>query len=250
MVLNGNSGIGRLIAVRYYVYISDAKVDMILPQIAESFQKKITRNVGIDWKIISAKQTTELTPIEHRTHRLRAVEEYLRENEPVGSSEEPQSWFADELPMEWGPLSSFTGQDPENETLVWFAGRKNISEPDEVTVGLGGSLHHVLGYDPADYPGRSSRSSALFGIRGVLRTLGIRSGADGDYVDEEELTDRERLQRDGVLLRAATELSGRANDDSQRVEFLAKRLYTGHPPPGKSSPAVVIGSPLYVSLVD
>jgi Family of unknown function (DUF7019) len=52
--------------LRYYVYISDAKIDIFLPQIPSSRQQKITREIGIDWKILYAKRTAEYDTEQHR----------------------------------------------------------------------------------------------------------------------------------------------------------------------------------------
>jgi hypothetical protein len=46
--------------MKYYVYISDAKVDMLLPQIPHDARKKIATEIGIDLKVFQAKRKTEI----------------------------------------------------------------------------------------------------------------------------------------------------------------------------------------------
>jgi hypothetical protein len=45
--------------MRYYQYISDSKVDMLLPQIPLKAKQKITSEIGFDIKILSGKIKTE-----------------------------------------------------------------------------------------------------------------------------------------------------------------------------------------------
>jgi hypothetical protein len=41
--------------MKYYLYISDAKVDMLLPQVTHKAEKKTSTELGFDLKVLSAK---------------------------------------------------------------------------------------------------------------------------------------------------------------------------------------------------
>ena len=45
--------------MKYYIYISDAKVDMLLPQVPHDVQKKVSTDFGFDMKILKATRKTE-----------------------------------------------------------------------------------------------------------------------------------------------------------------------------------------------
>jgi hypothetical protein len=45
--------------MKYYIYISDAKVDIVLPQVPHATGKKVATEFGIDLKVLKATRTTE-----------------------------------------------------------------------------------------------------------------------------------------------------------------------------------------------
>jgi hypothetical protein len=47
------------VSLRYYVYISDAKVDMLLPQVDPGFARKWATEVGVSLPFVSAKRQVE-----------------------------------------------------------------------------------------------------------------------------------------------------------------------------------------------
>ena len=60
--------------MRFYQYISDSKVDMLLPQIPLKAKQKITAEIGFDIKILTAKLKTERDSLDDRVSRLLVVE--------------------------------------------------------------------------------------------------------------------------------------------------------------------------------
>lgn len=200
---------------RYFVYISDAKVDMLLQQIDPGALRKRTAEVGFDLKFLKAKRGAETLAGAERTARLERVVRYLTDFGDLGTVAEPGQFFGGMLPLRWGPMVGADGFP-----MVYFGGR------DERTVlGLGGSRAHVFGTPPGveqePLPvGRSMLPSLLSGLTSD-------PGADGP-----------------AAVRAATDgLRG----PEQTMEFVAKRLMHE---PGPDGTDVLLGSPLYVALVD
>jgi hypothetical protein len=75
-------------ALRFFTYISDAKVDMLLPQIPHQHKEKIAAEVGVELGFLNAKVSSETNTLESRVSRLLVVERFLREHatpETVGS---------------------------------------------------------------------------------------------------------------------------------------------------------------------
>lgn len=81
--------------LRYFTYISDAKVDMLLPQIPHEHKEKIAAEVGVEFGFLKAKVSSETNTLESRVARLLVVERYLREHatpDNVGTPGVPRAW--------------------------------------------------------------------------------------------------------------------------------------------------------------
>ncbi|MEV7044046.1 SAVMC3_10250 family protein [Amycolatopsis sp. NPDC051061] len=211
---------------RYFVYISDSKVDLLLQQIDPGATRKRTAEVSVDLKVLKGKRGVEAAVGADRTERLERVVRYLTDFGDLGSVDEPGQFFWGLLPLRWGPLVGADGL-----SLVYFGGR------DERTVlGLGGSRRHVFGALPAgDLDPPLSRSLLPSLLDGIARGPGIATAVTGDGDGDAEACQDVR--------RATTDLRGPA----QNMEFIAKRLLHGKTADGES---VLLGSPLYVALVD
>ncbi len=92
--------------MKYYTYISDAKVDMLFPQVPHEIKKKVATEFGFDLKFLSAKRKAESESEENRITRLEVVAEYLRKSGKVGSVDEPDDYIADTLLMRTGRIGS------------------------------------------------------------------------------------------------------------------------------------------------
>jgi hypothetical protein len=220
------------VSFRYYLYISDSKVDMLLPQIDPAFTRKRTSEVNLSLKIFGAKRGSESSVGTDRIVRLERVVRHLQDHGDLGSIDEPGSFFWGLLSLQWGTFAGEAGS-----SLVYFGGRTK-----RTIVGLGGSSTHVLGaaLDPPGHPvlARSLMPSLLEGLTTDPEIKILLDAANG----EPELADRKALQ---AVHLATASLRGPA----QRVEFVAKRLLHG-PSPSHDGMSVLLGSPLYVAVMD
>ncbi len=114
-------------SLRYYHYISDTKVDMLLPQIDPGFARDEQNQVA----------------------RLERVLRHLADTGEVGTVDAPGRYFGGRLPMQWGPMAT-----PEGKGLIYFGGRT-----DDTIVGLGGSASQLVGDNAA--PDQYFRNSLL-----------------------------------------------------------------------------------------
>ncbi|MET9242995.1 SAVMC3_10250 family protein [Nonomuraea sp. NPDC003709] len=222
---------GRNVSFKYYLYISDAKIDMLLSQIDPGAGHKRGTELGVDLKMLKVKRTYEPSAGD-RIARLELVVRHLLDHGDVGSVEEPGQFFWGLLPMRWGPFPVETGS-----SLVFFGG-----QTEETTVGLGGSVKHVLGSvpDAADHGiGRSLMPP-------MLDALGVSSDLEDEYVADAVDGDLDRA--DSAALAKAYEAVTSLRRPAQNVEFVAKRLLHGKDP--RSGESVLLGSPVYVALVD
>ncbi|GGS88894.1 hypothetical protein GCM10010222_32950 [Streptomyces tanashiensis] len=219
---------------RYYLYVSDSKVDMLLPQIDPSFGQKKTREFGIDAKVASYRDVTESTPNDDRISRLDRVVSHLEKHGELGSVDEPGTFFREQLAMRWNVLT-----DSDGTSLAYFGGRTDSG----VVVGLGGSTHHVLGASP-DAGGtptlaRSLLPSLLDGLRVDPEIDSLVNGDPGH-----------RATPEAAALNAVRRTVEALQGPAQTMEFVAKRLLHGPSPDPEDRSIVLLGSPLYVATVD
>lgn len=212
-------------SVKYYIYISDAKVDMVYPQIKKPLLERIASELNISLKLLGAEISAGVKgnqSEETRYSKVRIVSRFVERHEPVGTVEDPLIYFKGTLPMRWGPLS----HHPET---VYFGGSTS-----RAILGLGGSTKHIIGGDP----GPAIQSIFSSGLYGLL-----------DALDEtnQSSNDMEELALLAVKY-AAKEMRGPA----QRLEFLAKTLLSEPIKAGGSGDSdenrIVLGTPIYVAL--
>ena len=108
---------------RFYIYISDAKVDMLFAQIPESLIKRIAAELTLDVKLLSIKVATREAP-ETRFSRVMAVTKYLRENETIGTVASRKTFVEAEKRQCAGVWSASTNP----EALCFSAGMSASSE--------------------------------------------------------------------------------------------------------------------------
>jgi hypothetical protein len=205
------------VSLRYYYYISDAKVDMLLPQVDPGFAAKRTTEFGIGLNPFSGKSKREATP--DHVVRLERVIRHIDDFCDVGTIDEPGQYFRGRLAMRVHQAPGF----------IYFAGAT-----EDTVVGLGGSSGHLTaGAKPKDDEGFGA--STLPGMVQGLTAISDDEAPDGAL----ELAYLAHRQMRG---------------DEQEVEFIAKRLRHGPSPypelDGGRSVNVLVGSPLFVALAD
>jgi hypothetical protein len=118
--------------LRYLVYASDAKIEMLFEQIDLDTKKHISAEINVNLKIASLTLRQADDPAKTREYKLRIVEHYIDAHHQVGSIEEPgDEYFRGEMDMRWGYLADNT---------VYFRGSEG-----SYSVCLVGSRHHVIG---------------------------------------------------------------------------------------------------------
>jgi hypothetical protein len=233
--------IRRISDLRFYLYISRAKIDMLYDQM---FQPSSRRRLGISVgaPAASASLQTESEDREDREGRLREVEEELRSRELVGTIEEPKDYVEGTMPMRWG-LYDDCGRRPEGEpALVYFGG---FDKEVPLMVGLGGSSRHVVGYEGASGTWSRSNTAAL-----VPWLLAAANGEDSPkqrqwWSDGDEQSVFQGMAVALHYLRPPT----------QNLRFLARRLLTGTSRGdehliGVETTQVILASPLFVLQAD
>ncbi|MFE9695137.1 DUF7019 family protein [Micromonospora sp. NPDC005806] len=219
---------------RYYLYISDSKVDMLLQQIDPALTRRRNTEIKVDLKIFGASRGAEL-PGADRVARLERVVRCLQDHGDLGSVDEPGQFFWGLLPLRWGPVKG-------DLALIYFGGCS-----ERTWVGLGGSRAHVVGAVPGTESGPaltgSHMPSMLAGLAGPRGIRTLLDDADPGYE-----------QAEVAALSTVRQATARLRGPAQNLEFVAKRLLYGPSPDPEQDPhpnmSVLLGSPLYVALAD
>jgi len=126
--------------MRYYTYISDAKVDMILPQVPTGVREKVAAELGFNLGFISGKLGSETQTLETRVARLGVVERYILETETIGTPSQPAKWIRGQVPMSamdiWDGCLFFLGEG-DNWILALAGSKKHLAgaaAPETVSV--------------------------------------------------------------------------------------------------------------------
>ena len=215
------------IIVKFYLYISDAKVDMLLPQIPHETKKKIATEFGFDFKIFKAGRKSEEDTEDNRITRLEAVVAFLREYGNLGSIDKPDDFIEG---------SALMAMQSDREIVLF------TSVGERTVVCLGGSSRHLLGNPPiAD----GSRMTSM--ACGIYQWL------------EEHEKDPDALHGFSPTWSIAWLAEKSVKDHiipKQHVEFVAKRLLfepnsEAEDAEGSNSPShILLATPLYVAMTN
>lgn len=220
--------------MKYYVYVSDAKVDMLYSQIGKSLLKKIAMELSIDLKPLGAglgatikqKQSEET-----RYSKLRLVVEYVEKHLNVGWVDAPGTYFKGSLPLSWGSIHSLEVAMGESQPYaVYFGG-----STDRTIFGMVGSAHHMIGVR-SDAP--KSDIILLYTPNDMLNAL----------ANEVQPQSKQSKLYTYLILKANEQMG----EPSQQMEFLAKTfLYKKEPEfPQRGSRFVLLGSPIFVAFAN
>ncbi|MEW2528319.1 SAVMC3_10250 family protein [Streptomyces sp. NPDC047071] len=217
--------------MRYYIYLSTAKVDMLYEQIPPKLARRLAVEATVDLKVLSL--AVQSPRGDTSTYdRLDLVEAYLEREFDVSWMSEPSAWFRGDLGLRIAGYG-----DADGPTMM--TGRDG-----DTVVALIGSAHHLIGYQAAPDMHRVGYS----GLPSIFRLL-------------QEMPPGWEHQFDGRW-RARMPSRGSVTDDVLRVaesltvppvycEFLARRLLSGTVTreDGKEL-TVVVGTPVYVAMSD
>ncbi len=218
--------------LKYYIYVSDSKIDMLFGQIPEGLLSGLISELKINFGVVSASLSRD-SPDAARFSKLSVVRRYIEKHAEVGTIDAPKEYFSATIGAKWGRLFH-----PYRSTeIVYFGGKTK-----RTTFGLGGSLSHVIG---SSVDGKTELgSSAPFLLR-ALSQVDTKIAGETDDSWYNEISNYDDV-RDAVLL-ANERLTG----PKQKLEFLAKRLLVEPPSIShEENGKILLGSPIYVALVE
>jgi hypothetical protein len=225
--------------LRYYVYVSETKVEQLYAQIPLKLRDKVAAKLTIDLKLIKG-EVERRQPQESLFSKLDIVREYLENEGLIGTADDPKSFFGEIMPLSWDTYLS----ERESARFAYFGGRTK-----ETVIGLGGSFKHIIAGPTVEKIG-AARSGLPFLREALSETL-----------KEEETASEAPLERTSLLkdVVRVSRTTGKAYSAS--MEFVAKRLIDGivnpvqwfEPGIGEVSLGamkVLLGTPLYVAMAE
>jgi hypothetical protein len=199
--------------LRYFVYLSDKKLQMFFDQIDHKVRVALAAELKVDLKVLSltlsSPDITRSQQEQNLLSKLAVVEGYISRYQGVGDLSAKRGYLAADLEMDWLPCD-------DNETVL-FCGRSG-----SLLVVLGGSVTNLWGR-PA--------SSAQVGSHPYTIQAAVRRG-----VGSPEL---------GADLDA---VAGEVCRMPQPVRFLARVISRG-PKPGDDG-EYLLATPLFVEATD
>jgi hypothetical protein len=217
--------------MKYYIYISDTKVDMLYPQIPKPLLKKIASNLSIDLKLLGAEVNigAKSNPSdETRYAKVRIVSEYIEKHLDVGTVDAPSTYFKGQLSLRQGTFK---------DQVAYFGG-----ETAQTVLGLCGSIKHVIGSNMGTEI--HTFNSALYAFEIMIADVISEAKLVYNDTSAENKIDEE-IEQDALI--AIVYLTKNQKGHKQQFEFLAKTLLQGH---SYTKHYVVFGTPIYVALTD
>ncbi|MGV2915828.1 DUF7019 family protein [Streptomyces sp. A1499] len=204
--------------MRYYLYVSGTKLDMLYGQIPPKLLKRLAVEAKVDLKVLSVAVQSPRADVTSYD-KLDLVEAYLEREFDVSWMTEPRPWFRGDLELRVAGYGS-----PEGPTFM--TGRDG-----DTVIALIGSAHHLLGQRTAPETIQASYSMLPSLFRLLDDTPGREHGQDPAH---------------DVL-----EFAELMTEPPVYGEFLARRLLHGTAT-GRDGRQVdiVVGTPLYVAMAD
>jgi hypothetical protein len=240
--------------VKYYVYLSETKIQMLHAQIAQGTSRTREASIGFDIKVLKGQVKESRALPESAIPKLVEVINELQRSELVGRIEEPKQYIAGTLRMKWNTYGSELFNNAPESPIIFWSYCESQNHPHEGTVmALAGSKHNLIGQQGDGSTGSSSMTDVM--TRWFLQNI------DDPFDDEHAVLKRvesgisgnRRSLGDFDVANGAYLATTSGSGVTSNFEFLAKVLHTSDWPQGFRSSRVrrvILGSPLFVAYAD
>jgi hypothetical protein len=217
---------------KYYLYVSDTKVDMLFSLVPQNLLKKIAAelNINLQFGIASVGATIKQNPsVETRYSKLRLVVEYVEKHLSVGSVDTPEAYIKGTLPMRWGLYP-----DSVKPAMVYFGGYSS-----RAVFGLAGSPQHIIGNKGSSSMEYISPSALVALLPLIAKIYTSESDPSFSSMRPEDFENKNPLP----MIRYIT---ANMRAPTLQLEFLAKKFLQGQ----EGTQNILLGSPIYVALAE
>jgi uncharacterized protein DUF7019 len=224
--------------IRRYLYISDTKIDIWLPQVPLDSARKITAQLGFNIGVLKGKIETQRdakTAPADRVSKCQILEKYIVDKEEVGSPESGNLWIAGTVHARVFPIKY---------SAVLF-----ISSLSAKTLVLTGSSRYLIG--SSSMVEITPKYLPSFGYS-VVRMLGEMAEeqvtSQNPAEIEEAVESTVSRAEDPAWVRTLRQFEETTEQPMERVAFLATKLLP--PYQMKQGRQYEVYSPLFVESVD
>jgi hypothetical protein len=207
--------------IKYYIYLSRVKVEMLWGQISQNDLKKISAELKINAGFFSGGVKSE-TKDHNLYKKLDVVLKYLENRDMIGSLGNPRTFFKGTLPMSWQEIEFY---EKDSGRIVLFSG---FDQASNRVVGLVGSVAHIIGMHNLE-PESFDYAQSSFWVK----------IADELNPPEESKIIEQLYEVDNQITYEAKRREG--GPPKRNIEFVAKTFVTDE--------GFLLGSPIYISEV-
>ena len=137
--------------LKFYIYVSKTKVDMLYPQIPAKFLSEADAELKVNLGIVSAglKSRSPDRPSE-LTGRIASLVSYIRENETVGTVDDPRTWIQGTADLRWGIVEEYAsdialfGGSINSKVLAMLGARESIIGAAQTSQAQHGLCYYAL----------------------------------------------------------------------------------------------------------
>jgi len=250
--------------MKYYTYVSLAKIEMLYGQIGQS-TRETEASLGFDIKILKGEIKEKIHPEKNIFDKLDTVVAGLKKLDLVGdlAGEKPYLYLTHQMRFGGYDCSEFATRSatgaatvPGGASPIAFWGSNHFEGPFEGTaLALAGSSYHLVGERPEVWSNVHSHS--LTGAMTAWFVGNLQDDFSKDFRENVEKAVKDdppefKMNNDDVAngaWLAANQMSGQISN----CEFVAKVLHRSVWPEGfrhSDTRKIILGSPLYVCLAE
>ena len=208
--------------LKYYLYISDLKLDMLFPQLSRWDKLKLRFSLRFKDYFLRL----DLEGKKHKYSKLNQLSKHIQKKCDVGTIESPKTYVKDTVKMKWGIIPLDAG-----DMVLFFLKKENL------IFVLGGTPEHLITENSLQIIEKQSRSD-LFNIMLFFKSL------EQNYSNQEIEGLLQISERD--IPEAIEYISSNKQMVEQELEFLAK-IYSDKRYNDDENIRIIIGSPIYVA---
>ena len=203
--------------MKYYIYISKTKVEMLYPQIPPDFLEGASTEIKVNLGVVSMTLKGGKTSTEAELpEKLAAVTEFILARKEVGTIDAPKSYIRGTLPLKYSLLGNY-GLD-----IAFFGGVFN-----GIKVGLIGSSSSLVGHVEKVETSHAADDYVLSFLKKMTESDDEQSPAYPRYLSFEE-----------AIQFALDNVRASVHD----LDFLARVLH--------KEGDLLVATPMYVAMVD
>ena len=230
--------------MKYYIYISQTKIDMLYGQIQTAHSETREASLGFDIKLLKGDLKDSRGIPDNQFTKLDKVLSSLNKLDLVGDIDSDKEYISATLDMKWG---SYGG---ESEAPITFWGYSTFEYPfTGLVLALAGSKYHLLGEQRDGYAHSHSLTNAM--TEWFLLNLGERHQEQIYLMNRHQRINTSDLDNydvaNGAWL-AATQIEGQVC----KYEFVAKVLHRSEWESGfrtSKTNKIMLATPLYVAML-